>query len=239
MDPTGLTILFPCYNDARTIGMLVAQADRVAGEFTNDYELIVVDDGSRDDSRSLLKKLASRYSRLRLVFHNKNEGYGAALLSGFRHATKDWVFYTDSDGQYDVLELGDLLRMVRANVDMVNGYRIVRNDPLYRIAIGSFYRWCMRLLFNFQVRDLSCDFRLIRRRVFEAIDLRCTSGAICIELVKKLGLAGFHSIDCPVHHFRRPHGRSQFFSPRHLWATAFDILRLWWELKWKSMNTPR
>jgi len=123
---TSLTIFFPCYNDAGTIGSLVAAADTVAAEFTTDYEIIVVDDGSRDSSRELLAGLQPRYPKLRVVAHDGNRGYGAALRSGFAHATKDLVFYTDGDGQYDVFELRKLLPIVQDGVDVVNGYKTAR-----------------------------------------------------------------------------------------------------------------
>ena len=225
-----LTIFFPCYNDAGTIGSLVAAADSVAAEFTDDYEIIVVDDGSRDSSRELLKGLQGRYPRLRLVFHDQNRGYGAALRSGFAHATKDLVFYTDGDGQYDVFDLRKLLPIVQDGIDVVNGYKIGRADPWHRVIIGTVYLRLMRLLFNFHARDVDCDFRVIRRAVFETISLRHSSGVICLELVKKLELAGYRFVDFPVHHYHRQHGRSQFFRVRRLLVTGANILRLWWEL---------
>src|SRR5687767_3675047 len=194
----GLTTFFPCYNDAATIGSLVAAADVVASEYTDDYEIIVVDDGSVDTSRQLLRQLQLKYPRLRLVFHDRNRGYGAALRSGFSQATKDLVFYTDGDGQYDVFELRRLLPIMQDGVDVVNGYKIMRHDPFHRIVIGTFYFRLMRLLFNFHTRDVDCDFRLLRRRVFDTITLEHNSGVICVELVKKLELAGFRFAEYPV-----------------------------------------
>ena len=231
MDSKSLSIFFPCYNDAKTIGPLVAQADRVARELTDDFEILVVDDGSSEASRDLLKELKTKYPTLGLIFHDKNQGYGAALCSGFRHATKDWVFYTDGDGQFDVGELRNLWREVMKGVLWVNGYKISRRDPAHRIVIGNVYQWLTRRLFKFQVRDVTCDFRLIRRLALDAIQLRHTSGAVCIELVKKLETAGFRSVDHPVHHYPRPYGRSQFFNWRNLWKTGIDLVRLWWEFR--------
>ena len=231
MESPSLSIFFPCYNDAKTIGDLITRADTVASEFTDDYEIIVVDDGSREGSQGVLEDLRSKFQKLRLIFHPKNLGYGAALHAGFFHATKDWIFYTDGDGQYDVLELRNLLPFTQNGVDLVNGYKIHRNDSWPRIIIGNLYQWIARLLFHFTVRDLSCDFRLIRRRVFDRIQLRHTSGAVCLELVKKLEMSGFRSMDYPVHHYRRPHGKSQFFNVRSLSKTGLDIFQLWWEVK--------
>lgn len=225
-----LTVFFPCYNDAGTIGSLVAAADTVAAEFTEDYEIIVVDDGSGDSSRDLLGQLRDKYPRLRLVFHEGNRGYGAALRSGFAHATRDLVFYTDGDGQYDVFELRRLLPIMQEGIDVVNGYKIARHDPLHRIVIGIVYLRLMRLLFNFHCRDVDCDFRLLRRSVFDAVSLTHDSGVICLELVKKLELAGYRFAEYPVHHYHRTYGRSQFFRFGRLARVAVNIARLWWQL---------
>lgn len=225
-----LTILFPCYNDAGTIGSLIAAADVVASEYASDYEIVVVDDGSEDSSRELLRDMASKFPALRLIFHEGNKGYGAALRSGFRAATKELLFYTDGDGQYDVFELRNLLPIMQEGIDVVNGYKIARNDPFHRVVIGIFYLRIMRLLFNFKVRDVDCDFRLLRRRVFDWIHLEHSSGVICLELVKKLELAGYRFAEYPVHHYHRTYGHSQFFNFRRLASTAVNIARVWWEL---------
>ncbi|MFT5369730.1 MAG: glycosyltransferase involved in cell wall biosynthesis [Candidatus Latescibacterota bacterium] len=228
-----LTCFFPCYNDAYTIGSLVAAADTVAAEYTSDYEILVIDDGSTDSSREMLTELQHKYSKLRLILHEKNKGYGGALQSGFRGATKDLIFYTDGDGQYDVFELRKLLRVMQEGVDVVNGYKLERSDPLHRIVIGKVYLNLMRLLFFFKVRDVDCDFRLMRREIFDHISLHHTSGVICIELVKKMELGGYHFVDFPVHHFHRTHGKSQFFNFRRLFRTGINILRLWVEIMGK------
>lgn len=232
-----LTIFFPCYNDAGTIGSLVAAADVVAGEYTDNYEIVVVDDGSSDSSLDLLRDMQRKYPRLRLVVHEGNRGYGSALQSGFAHATKELVFYTDGDGQYDVFELRKLLPVIQDGVDVVNGYKIARSDPFHRIVIGKLYLWLMRCLFNFHTRDVDCDFRLLRRRVFDTISLRHSTGVVCLELVKKLELAGYRFVDFPVHHYHRISGKSQFFNFRRLCMTGASILRLWWELMLRR-DTP-
>lgn len=225
-----LSILFPCYNDAGTIASMVSAADEVAREAAGDYEIIVVDDGSTDSSRDVLRGLARHYDHLRLVFQERNGGYGAALRAGFAAATMDYVFYTDGDAQYDVFELRKLLPVLQDGVDVVNGYKIRRSDPWYRVVIGSLYCELMRLIFRFGVRDVDCDFRLMRRVALQSIELRHNSGIICLELVKKLELAGYRFVDFPVHHYYRTHGRSQFFRIGRLVRTAVGVLQLWSEL---------
>jgi len=238
MSPDSLTMFFPCYNDAATIGSLVAAAHVVGTESRRDFEILVVDDGSKDNSLEILEALREKYPELRVVAHGANRGYGAALRSGFSGATKDLVFYTDGDGQYDVLELRRFLPVLQEGVDVVNGYKIARSDPFHRIVIGRIYLILMRVLFRFHVRDVDCDFRLVRRSALEAIGLRHSSGVICLELVKKLELAGFRFVDYPVHHYHRVAGKSQFFNFRRLFATGVNILRLWWEIH-VTRDTPR
>jgi glycosyltransferase involved in cell wall biosynthesis len=225
-----LTIFFPCYNDAGTIGSLVAGAHVVGKESGRDFEIVVVDDGSGDNSAEILEELKTHYPEFRVVYHEKNRGYGAALRSGFSAASKDLVFYTDGDGQYDVLELKKLLPVLQEGVDVVNGYKIARFDPWHRIVIGKIYVVLMRILFQFRIRDVDCDFRLMRRSALSAISLKHSSGVICLELVKKLERAGYRFVDFPVHHYHRVHGRSQFFNFRRLFATGANILQLFWEL---------
>ncbi len=233
-----LTMFFPCYNDAATIGSLVAGAHVVGTESGRDFEILVVDDGSKDNSLEILEALKEKYPELRVVAHGTNRGYGGALRSGFSNAAKDLVFYTDGDGQYDVLELRKFLPVLQEGVDVVNGYKIARSDPFHRVVIGKVYLVLMRILFQFHVRDVDCDFRLIRKAALERISLRHSSGVICLELVKKLELAGFRFVDFPVHHYHRVAGKSQFFNFRRLFATGVNILRLWWELHVRR-DTPR
>jgi len=164
---------------------------------------------------------------MRVVTHEQNRGYGGALRSGFGAATKDWVFYTDGDGQYDPSDLPRLLDLVRADTGLINGYKLERHDPAHRIWIGNVYNVCARLLFRIKIRDIDCDYRLIRRDLLERIQLTSTSGTICVELVRKLELTGCGVVETGVHHYPRLHGRSQFFRVKSLLKTLVELLRLW------------
>ena len=138
-----------------------------------------------------------------MVHHAKNRGYGGALQTGFRSATKELIFYTDGDAQYDPAELALLWPQLTPDADMVNGYKISRSDPLHRIIIGRLYHHIVAVLFGLKVRDVDCDFRLMRRSIFERIDLEKTSGVICLEMMKKIQDAGFRIVEVPVHHYHR------------------------------------
>ena len=226
----GLSVFFPAYNDSGTIASMVIRAVKAASELTSDFEIIVVDDGSGDGTAEIADELARTYPQVRVVHHAKNRGYGGALQTGFRAATKDLIFYTDGDAQYDPAELSVLWPKMDADVDLVNGYKISRSDPFHRIVIGRMYHHIVSMLFGLYVRDVDCDFRLLRRRIFERINLEKTSGVICLEMMKKITDGRFRIVEVPVHHYHRAFGKSQFFNFPRIFKTGVDVLRLWFEL---------
>lgn len=227
----GLSVFFPAYNDAGTIASLVITAVQVAATLTPDFEVIVVNDGSQDDTPRILDELARVYpDRVRVVHHAGNRGYGGALRSGFSTAAKDFIFYTDGDGQYDPTEMTVLWDRMTDGVDWVNGWKISRADPLHRIVIGRIYHHAVKLLFGLKVRDVDCDFRLMRRAIFDVVHLEKNSGVICLEMMKKFQDAGFRVAETPVHHYHRAHGKSQFFNFPRIFRTAIDVMKLWWVL---------
>jgi glycosyltransferase involved in cell wall biosynthesis len=228
--PAGLSVFFPAYNDSGTIGSMVIRTVKTAAELTPDFEIVVVDDGSADSTAAIVDELARTYPQVRAVHHPINRDYGAALQTGFRSATKDLIFYTDGDAQYDPAELAVLWAKMTDDVDLVNGYKISRADPLHRIIIGRIYHYIVSLLFGLKLRDVDCDFRLMRRTIFERINLEKTSGIICVEMMKKIQDAGFRIAEVPVHHYHRAFGKSQFFNYRRLFRTGRDLLRLWYAL---------
>jgi len=233
----------------------VALAVATAQKYTDDWEVVIVNDGSilsnREALGSIVDILNIKYqksniknkvsNRIRIIDHEKNRGYGGALRSGFAAASKDLIFYTDCDAQYDPRELGLLMKEMipafsrsggirRGEVGMVNGYKIKRNDPWYRTVAGRLYHHMVKLAFCIPIRDTDCDFRLIRREVFDKVKLFENTGTICTELVKKVDQAGYKIVEVPVHHYWRTSGKSQFFNFGRLFKTGTNLLSLWWKL---------
>jgi glycosyltransferase involved in cell wall biosynthesis len=237
MKPPGLSIFFPAFNDSATIASLVIAAVQTARRLTPDFEVLVVNDGSSDATASVADELAGIYPQVRVIHHERNRGYGGALRSGFASATKEFIFYTDGDAQYDPREMAELWPRMREGVDLVNGFKISRSDPLHRIVIGRVYHHAVKLLFGLRVRDVDCDFRLMRRSIFDRVTLEKASGVICLEMMKKIQDAGFGIEEVAVHHYHRAAGKSQFFNFRRIFRTAIDVLKLWGELVLRGKGT--
>jgi glycosyltransferase involved in cell wall biosynthesis len=222
-----ISAFFPCYNDERTIERLVRDVAAQLSLVTSDHEVIVVNDGSTDGSATVLAALARELPFLKVVTHPTNRGYGGALRSGFAEASKELVFYTDGDGQYDVGELPILLMLLTPDTDFVNGMKMTRQDPAYRVFAGNLHRFLTRWAFWLPVSDVDCDFRLVRRSVIDRVRLTQNSGSICVELVKLAQRAGSRFREVSVHHYARQHGDSQFFRPSRILKTYLDLARLW------------
>ena len=209
---------------------LVIGALKTARALTPDFEVIVVNDGSQDGTAEIIDELARTYPEVRAVHHSQNQGYGGALRTGLATATRELVFYTDGDAQYDPSEMTSLWSRMGPGVDLVNGYKISRSDPLHRIIIGRVYHHIVKTLFRLRVRDVDCDYRLMRRSIFDRVRLEKNSGVICLEMMKKIQDAGFTIVEAPVHHYHRAYGRSQFFNFRRIFHTGVDVMKLWFLL---------
>lgn len=225
-----LSVFFPCYNDQGTIASMVVKSDVVCRRLSLDaYEIIVVDDGSGDASAEIVQRLAEVMPAVRLVSHDKNRGYGAALRSGFGAARYEWVFYTDGDFQYDVADLEKLVEAAGPGVDWVQGYKVARHDPIHRRIIGRIYHNVVAFLFALRVTDTDCDFRLMRKTLLDKVELHHDSGVICVEMMRKFQDVGGTVREVPVTHYFRAYGKSQFFNLPRLWKTGIGLIALWWE----------
>jgi glycosyltransferase involved in cell wall biosynthesis len=209
---------------------MVIRALQTLPAITDDYEVVVVNDGSTDDTGPVLDELARYYPRLRVIHRDRPSGYGGVLRFGFASAVKDWIFYTDGDAQYDARELRLLAEAVRDDVDVVQGYKIKRHDPFHRVLIGLAYQYFVRVLFGLVIRDVDCDFRLFRRSLLSRVTLESATGTITFEMVKKFQDAGGRFVEVPVHHWYRQYGTSQFFNFPRVARTLVALLGWWWRL---------
>ena len=232
-----ISVFFPAYNDETSIVTMVDTAMAVLHKQCSDFEVIVVNDGSRDTTAAVLEQLKGKYAPyFSVVTHIENRGYGAALRSGFQAAKKEFVFYTDGDGQYDPNEIPRLIELMEDDVGLVNGYKMERNDPSHRVAIGFLYNRFARWLFGVRIRDIDCDYRLIRRIALNDAQLQSSSGTICVELVRMIELSPWRVVETGVHHYPRLHGRSQFFRVRSLATTLSQLIHLYWRI---VLRAPR
>lgn len=227
-----LSIFFPCYNDKGAITSAILEAKKTAEKLTDNFEIIVVDDYSTDGSQELLLELKNSVPELRLIFHHRKQGYGSAVKSGFAAAQKDLVCYTDGDSQYDIRELPKLLGQLGDKVDIVSGYKVRSNDPFHRIVIGAVYQYLIKLAFWLPVKDPDCDFRLMRRRVLENLNLESDSGVISIELLKKIQNAGLSFGEVGVSHSFRMYGKSQALNIKRIIVIIGRLAKLWVRTVW-------
>ena len=225
MAKPSISVFFPCYNDARSIGKLVFQTKKILPDLTDNFEIIVVNDGSKDNSLEVLHEVKKKVPELVIINHARNRGYGGALRSGFKAASKQLVFYTDGDAQYDVGELPLLWHCLTPDIDIVNGIKMERQDDGVRVLAGNAYRSFVRNLFDLPIYDVDCDFRLIRRRVLKGVKLTLNSGAICLQLVNELKKRGAKFREVSVHHCPRRHGNSQFFKLKPVLLSLWDLSR--------------
>ena len=220
-----LTVFFPAFNEEAIIEKTVTDAARIASTLADDYEIVVVDDGSSDKTASVVERLAGADPHIRLERHDRNRGYGAALRTGFASARKDLVFFSDADAQFDLRELPLLLAML-PDAPVVVGYRIRRNDPPHRLFIAKTYNFIVRAVFGLRVRDIDCAFKLFRRDSLSMVQLESDGAFISSELLIKLRRAGVPIAEHGVHHYPRTTGYSKGAGIAVILKTIRDIIRL-------------
>jgi glycosyltransferase involved in cell wall biosynthesis len=221
----GLTIVLPCYDEAENLPDAVAYATDAAERNAETYEIVIVDDGSTDETVAVAGRLAAQDARVRLIVHAENRGYGQALRSGIAAARMPWVLLVDADLQFDVGELGDFLYPARS-ADLVVGRRILPQGPAGRRAGSALWNRFVRAAFDLPVRDVDCGFRLIRRELAEHLDLRAGGPLVGTELVVKSRAAGARVAEVPVHHRVRVAGRHTGAGPRLSARTLRELAEL-------------
>lgn len=201
-----ISVFFPCYNEQENIGPVVRQALSILEKPGTDFEVIIINDGSTDNTGQVADKIADRDSRVKVVHHKHNLGYGAALQSGFKAATKELVFYTDGDGQFDINEMPPLLPLME-QYDIVSCYRLNRQDTFIRKINGWCWTKLVCLLFGLKVRDIDCAFKLYKRKIFDNIKLSSTGALIDAEILARAVGKGYRITQQGVNHYPRKAGR--------------------------------
>lgn len=222
----GLSTVFPAFNDALSLPEIIEKTSRLLPELASRFEIIIVNDASQDKTQSILERLQKTFPFIMIIKHQKNLGYGATLLDGFKAAKYDYLFYTDSDGQYDVTELKKLVKAMDAKTDLVTGYKINRSDSQIRKIIGSLYNYFIKTIFRLKICDVDCDFRLFKRKILKNLKLTAKSGAFDAEFMKKIQDKKVIIKEIPVHHYPRKFGRSQFFKFGNLINSLIELTKI-------------
>lgn len=224
-----LSVFFPAYNEEENIERVVENALRVLPSFADKFEVLIVNDGSKDRTREISEALAKKHPVVRTVSHEKNRGYGAALKTGFAGSRFEWLFFTDGDGQFDLKDLS-LLMPLTAGCDIAAGFRIKRNDPFHRILNARAYNILVRILFGLNVRDIDCAFKIIRKQVTDSIKLSSESQFLSAEFLIKAKKAGFTIKQAGVNHYPREKGTPTGNKPLVVINSFKELFKLWFEI---------
>ena len=220
-----ISVFFPCYNEQENVARTVEKALEVMEKLNVDFEIIIVDDGSSDGTGQIADEIAGRDKRIKVVHHHHNLGYGAALQSGFKTATKELVFYTDGDGQFDINEMPPLLSLME-QYDIVSCYRLNRRDPIIRKMNGWCWTRLICLLFGLRIRDIDCAFKLYKREIFDKIELSSTGALIDAEILARAVRKDYRIIQKGVHHYPRTSGEQSGANIRVVLRTFIELFKL-------------
>lgn len=224
-----ISMVFPAYNEQDNLDRLLAEADAAARRVSSDYEIIVVDDGSLDDTPNVLKRLQTQYANLVVYTHTPNRGYTAALRTGFTNAQKPLIFYSDSDCQFKLDEI-DLLLPYTRDFDLVVGYRKDRQDPWIRKFVSRCFNRMSHAVFKFTVRDVDCAFKFFRREVFDRIKINSEHFMVDTEIMAKAVVYGFRVKEIGVTHLPRHAGQTTV-KPSAVYRTILGMIQLHKELQ--------
>jgi glycosyltransferase involved in cell wall biosynthesis len=231
-----VSIVLPAHNEQENIVAAVHQALAAAEPVSDRQEVIVVDDGSADATAALAGRLAAHDSRVRLVRHEHNRGYGSAVRSGIQAARMNWVLLTDADLQFDLTQLSEFARHA-SEAPVVIGYRAKRNDPLLRRVNARGWNALVHLLFGLSVRDVDAAFKLIRRSALDGLELVATGAAIDAELLAKATERGGWIVELPVKHLPRVAGEPSGANLKVISRAFRELFQIWWGMHAPAMGT--
>ena len=225
-----ISVFFPCFNEQANVARTVEQAQNVLEKLNIDFEIIIVNDGSSDNTARIADEISSRNERIKVVHHERNLGYGAALQSGFKAATKELVFYTDGDGQFNINEMPFLLPMMK-QFDIVSCYRLKRQDPFIRKLNGWCWTKLVCLLFGMRIRDIDCAFKLYKREIFDNIKMTSTGALIDTEILARAKNRGYRIAQKGVHHFPRSAGEQTGANIRVIFRAFKELFKLYKQIR--------
>jgi glycosyltransferase involved in cell wall biosynthesis len=225
-----LSVVFPAFNEEANIERTIESARKVLPKLAFEWEIIVVDDGSKDATRAISDDLAGRYAEVRAIHHPLNRGYGAALKSGILAARHELIFFTDSDGQFDLQELEQLIRF-SDDYEIVMGYRAKRRDPLHRLINAWGWNMLVRLVLGLKVRDIDCAFKLFQRSVFDRIQIRSVGAMVNTEILAQATSFGMRMREIEVTHYPRHFGNPSGAKLRVIARAFRELIRLWRQLR--------
>lgn len=222
--------MLPAFNEAENIAAVVNRSLERLPAFADDFEIVVIDDGSRDATATIVSHISARESRVRLQRHPRNRGYGAALATGFRAARGDYVMFMDADRQFDIDDLRLLVPFAR-DFDIVAGFRMERNDPIHRRIFAEMFNVTVRILFGVHLRDIDCAFKVFRGDLLRGMTLTAPGALINTEIQAKARRQGAHVQQVGVHHYPRIAGSPTGGSPRVILRAMGETAALWWRMR--------
>ncbi len=228
---SSLSIFMPAFNEEENIQQVVRDALRAAEKFAKDYEIIVINDGSKDQTAAKVKELMEKNSHIRLINHPENKGYGAAVKSGLKASNKEWIFFTDSDGQFKFDELGKFVS-ARDKADFIIGYRKKRMDPFHRVFVAQVLLKTWNIVFfGLRVKDVDCAYKLFRKSLIRSIKLETESAITVTELLLKARKLGYKFHQLPVTHYPRRHGVQTGGNYRVILRAIGESIKLFFDLR--------
>lgn len=230
MNPLSLTVFFPCHNEEGNVERVTLEAILACQRFATDYEVIIVNDGSKDRTGEIADRLAAEHDCVRVIHNETNLGYGGALQAGYRAATKEYVFYTDGDGQFDLKEI-DRVLVLRDKFDIVSAYRINRQDSTMRKLNAFCWGSLVNFLFNLRIKDVDCAFKLLPRRLFDQIDMHSTGALIDTEVLAKARRLEYSIGQVGVNHYPRTVGTQSGANIKVIFRAFRELFRLYRQIK--------